>query len=251
MKKSLLATVAAVALIAGAGFAQAEGAKDHGMGAAPAAKSDAAPATRNEPAMKQGADIKSGAQLKGRSETNGAGSAEMKTEPKADTKAEGRDKAKPSTTGQADQKSAPSRSSAEEKSSPSKANESGRSATDNKMGGDKMGADNNKMGNDNKSNAAMDSKGGAGASANLTTEQKTKIRTSVLQSSGAPKVSRSSINFNISVGTVVPRSVHFVTVPETIIEIHPAWRGYSYFVVDDEIIIVEPRTLKIIAVLAV
>ena len=43
-------------------------------------------------------------------------------------------------------------------------------------------------------------------SVNLTTEQKTKIRTTVLQSSSAPKVSRSSINFNISVGTVVPRT---------------------------------------------
>jgi hypothetical protein len=29
------------------------------------------------------------------------------------------------------------------------------------------------------------------------------------------------------------------------------YRGYSYFIVDDEIIIVEPRTLKIIAVLQV
>ncbi len=53
----------------------------------------------------------------------------------------------------------------------------------------------------------------AGASVSLSTEQKTKIRTTVLQSSSAPKVSRSSINFNISVGTVVPRSVHFVSVP--------------------------------------
>ena len=87
-------------------------------------------------------------------------------------------------------------------------------------------------------------KSGGGASVNLTTEQKTKIRTTVMQSSSAPKVSRSSINFNISVGTVVPRSVHFVSVPSTLVEIHPAWRGYSYFVVDDEIIIVEPRTLQ-------
>ncbi len=85
----------------------------------------------------------------------------------------------------------------------------------------------------------------------LTTEQKTKIRTTVLQSSSAPKVSRSSINFNISVGTVVPRTVQFVAVPATIVEIHPAWRGYSYFIVDEEIIIVEPSTLKIVAVLVV
>ena len=73
----------------------------------------------------------------------------------------------------------------------------------------------------------------------------------MIQSSSAPKVSRSRINFNISVGTVVPRTVKFVAVPATLVEIHPAWRGYSYFIVDDEIIIVEPRTLKIVAVLAV
>ena len=93
---------------------------------------------------------------------------------------------------------------------------------------------------------------GGGGAVNLTQEQKSTIRTTVLQSSGAPKVSRSQINFNISVGTVVPRTgVRFVTVPDTIVRIHPAWRGYSYFIVDDEIIIVEPSTFKIVAVLTV
>jgi hypothetical protein len=73
----------------------------------------------------------------------------------------------------------------------------------------------------------------------------------VLQSSSAPKVSRSSINFNISVGTVVPRSVKFVPVPATIVEYYPAYRGHSYFIVDDEIVIVDSRTLRIIAVISV
>ena len=51
---------------------------------------------------------------------------------------------------------------------------------------------------------------------------------------------------------MVPRSgVRFVTVPDTIVEIHPAWRGYSYFIVDEEIIIVEPSSFKIVAVLTV
>src|SRR6185436_9674 len=93
---------------------------------------------------------------------------------------------------------------------------------------------------------------GGGGAVNLTQEQKSTIRTTVLQSSGAPKVSRSQINFNISVGTVVPRSgVRFVTVPDTLVTIHPAWRGYSYFIVDDEIIIVDPNTFRIVAVLTV
>ena len=37
----------------------------------------------------------------------------------------------------------------------------------------------------------------------------------------------------------------------TVVRIHPAWRGYSYFIVDDEIIIVDSRTLQIVAVLVV
>jgi hypothetical protein len=86
-------------------------------------------------------------------------------------------------------------------------------------------------------------------SVNLTSEQKTRIRTTVLQSRSAPRVS--NVNFSLSVGTVVPRSVKVVAVPSTLVEIHPAWRGYMYFIVGDEIIIVEPRTLRIVAVLDV
>lgn len=81
----------------------------------------------------------------------------------------------------------------------------------------------------------------------LTTEQKTTIRNTVINS--GPKVT--NVNFSISVGTVVPRSVRVEPVPVTLIEIHPAWRGYMYFVYNDEIIIVEPKTYKIITVLVV
>ena len=56
MKKSLLATVAAVALIAGTGIASAaEGAKEQ-----PGASAGAA--IKAEPEMKKGADIKAGAE---------------------------------------------------------------------------------------------------------------------------------------------------------------------------------------------
>ena len=92
--------------------------------------------------------------------------------------------------------------------------------------------------------------GGAMRSSNvsLTTEQKTVIRSKVLTSS-APRVT--NVNFDIRVGTVVPRAVRIAPVPVTLIEIEPTWRGYMYFVYADEIIIVEPRTLQIVAVLAV
>jgi hypothetical protein len=84
-------------------------------------------------------------------------------------------------------------------------------------------------------------------STTLNTEQRTKIRETVLRGGNVNRVT--NVNFNIRVGTVVPRSVILVTVPSTIVEIYPAWRGYLYFVVEDEIIIVEPGTLRIVAVI--
>jgi hypothetical protein len=87
-----------------------------------------------------------------------------------------------------------------------------------------------------------------GGAVNLTTEQRTTIRQTVL-TSNAPRAT--NINFSINVGTVVPSSVRIVEVPDTIVRIRPAWKGYRYFVYNDEIIIVEPRTLKIVAVLDV
>jgi hypothetical protein len=82
----------------------------------------------------------------------------------------------------------------------------------------------------------------------LTTEQKTTIRQKVLTSS-APRVT--NVDFDIKVGVVVPRTVRVAPLPVTIIEIQPEWRGYMYFVSGDEIIVVEPGTLRIVAVLEV
>jgi Protein of unknown function (DUF1236) len=89
-----------------------------------------------------------------------------------------------------------------------------------------------------------------GAGAELSTQQRTEVRQTILQSGNVPRISRSEVNINISVGTVVPRSVRLVSIPETIVRIRPAWRGFLYFVVEDEIIVVEPRSLKIVAVIS-
>ncbi|MGP0091761.1 MAG: DUF1236 domain-containing protein [Xanthobacteraceae bacterium] len=88
---------------------------------------------------------------------------------------------------------------------------------------------------------------GSGAAANLSTEQRTRIRETVLKESNAPRVARA--NFSVSVGTVVPDTVHYVGLPAPIVEIYPAWRGYDFFLVGDEIVIVDPRDHRIVAVL--
>jgi hypothetical protein len=265
MKKSLLATVAAVALFAGTGFAVSQGAKDQ-----PAAKGGAE--------MNRGADSKGGAEMKGGADKAdkkadskaGAdvkpGNAQMKSDTKASTtgqgaadqKAQSKD-APPTSKVQAQDKQAPaSRTQAQDKAQDGKAQAQDKQAPATRtQAQDKQAPASRTQAQDSKQQpGATTGQGAAGstqaASApSLTTEQKTKIRTTVIQSSSAPKIQRSQINFNISVGTVVPRTVKFVAVPATLVEIHPAWRGYRYFIVDDEIIIVEPSSFRIVAVLSV
>ncbi len=82
----------------------------------------------------------------------------------------------------------------------------------------------------------------------LTTEQKTTIRQKVLTSS-APRVEH--VDFDVKVGVAVPRTVRVAPLPTTIVEIEPEWRGYMYFVSGDQIIVVEPGSLRIVAVLDV
>lgn len=82
----------------------------------------------------------------------------------------------------------------------------------------------------------------------LTTEQKTRVRERVLHGGSAPRVT--NVNFSIHVGTVVPRSVKVVALPPILVEYYPAYRGYLYFVVEDEIIIVD-RSHRIVAVIEV
>ena len=84
---------------------------------------------------------------------------------------------------------------------------------------------------------------------NITPEHRTQIHDIIIKERSAPRVDH--VEFNVSVGTVVPRSVRLVTVPRQIIEIEPEWRGYEYFMVGDQIVIVNPRSMEIVAVLDV
>ena len=85
---------------------------------------------------------------------------------------------------------------------------------------------------------------GAAGSAKLTTEQRTKI-TSVIRQQ---KVERVNLNVSVSVGTRIPASVHLYPLPQEVIVIYPEWRGYDYILVGDQIVIINPRTHEIVAI---
>jgi hypothetical protein len=47
----------------------------------------------------------------------------------------------------------------------------------------------------------------------------------------------------------VPESVRFHPLPAEVFVIYPQWRGYDYILVGDQILVINPRTHEIVAIL--
>ena len=50
----------------------------------------------------------------------------------------------------------------------------------------------------------------------------------------------------MSVGATIPSSIRLYPVPSDVISIYPRFRGYHFVLVEDEIVIVEPHTRRIV-----
>jgi hypothetical protein len=226
MKNKLLISAAAIALIASGGVASAQ---DKQQGPAHQQAPKAAPAAPKAEMPKAAPKAEMKGEAKG---TTGQASPAEKAAPRAEQKPAG-------TTGQAPAKSE-MKGAADTKADV-------KSRSDNKADmktGTQTKSD-MKAGADAKSNATT-GQGAAGARANLTTEQRTKITTSIKQVNARPAT---NVNFSISIGTRVPRNVHLYPLPVTVVEYYPAWRGYEFILVGDEIVIINPRTFEIVAVI--
>jgi hypothetical protein len=95
--------------------------------------------------------------------------------------------------------------------------------------------------------AEASSPASATATVNMTTTQKTEIHNTIINNRSAPRAT--NININLAVGVAVPSAVQFAPLPPNIVTIEPAWRGYYYFLYGEEIVIIEPGTRRIIAIL--
>jgi Protein of unknown function (DUF1236) len=84
------------------------------------------------------------------------------------------------------------------------------------------------------------------APAALSTEQHVKIR-ETLRGEKAERLT--SVPFSITVGEAIPRTVHRYRLPVSILVYAPQYRDYEYILVGDEILIVDPRTMRIVAVI--
>jgi len=86
-----------------------------------------------------------------------------------------------------------------------------------------------------------------GASVQLSQDQRTKIKDIVVRDRNVARVNNA--NFNVSVGVTVPRTVHVAVLPPEVVTIVPEYRGFDYVLVGDQLLIIDPNTMEIVAIL--
>ena len=75
-------------------------------------------------------------------------------------------------------------------------------------------------------------------------------RTQIVSAIRSEKIQETTnVNFNISVGAVVPTGVRFHPLPPRIVEIYPEWRGYDVILVNGRYVIVRPQTHEIVYII--
>jgi hypothetical protein len=79
----------------------------------------------------------------------------------------------------------------------------------------------------------------------LNAQQQTQVGQAIAQRNVTPLT---NVNFSIAIGTQVPRSVQLRALPSDLVTFVPDYRGYSYFVVEEQIMIVEPASHEIVAI---
>jgi hypothetical protein len=100
--------------------------------------------------------------------------------------------------------------------------------------------------NNQQNTADRSSNTNVNASVNINDQQRTRISTSISHLNVQPL---NNVNFSLSVGTAVPRDVRLQPLPAEVVEVVPQYRGYNFVLVKDEIVIVEPSSYQIVAVL--
>jgi hypothetical protein len=96
-----------------------------------------------------------------------------------------------------------------------------------------------------KPKSATTGQGAAAGSAKLSTDQRGKIVGIIKRN----KVEPAHLTVSVNVGTRVPESVHFYPLPAEVVDVYPQWHGYDYFLLGDQVVIVDPDTHEIVAIL--
>jgi hypothetical protein len=244
MKTKFLIATALASILASAGIANAQDSHEGGRNApsasGPAAASAPEHGAPSAPHAQSQSEPKGAMGKPNGAPNNQTGQSESKGSGKADRADVGKSGA-PNTSAQTEKKAEKAPSAAQN----DKPGAAEKRTNDNKGSADVRSKDDNR-------NAAENRDAKRPASASLSTEQRTKIRETVVHDRNAPRLARSDINISLNVGVRIPRDqIHIrpIPLPETIVEIEPQWRGFLYFLVDDEVVVVDPGTYEVVAVL--
>jgi hypothetical protein len=259
MRNSLLISAAAIALVATSGLANAQsssGTSREQGGAAAQQNSTATPSNR------EGKEPSSG--MKSTHSEEKSGMKSTQSEERSGAQSTQKEEKSGMKSTQSEEKSGAGKSKGAEETNRAEKSKSMNTENDSKRGKDMKAGDRedrngmkaegreDRNGNMNAESKGVTEKnrsqttGQAGASARLSSEQRTKITTVIRGQHVAPV---NNINFSIAVGTRVPRDVSFHPLPAEIVDIYPDWRGYEFILVRDQIIVVDPQTFEIVAVL--
>ncbi len=80
----------------------------------------------------------------------------------------------------------------------------------------------------------------------LTEQQNTRVSQAVRQANVQPLI---NVSFSIAVGTTIPNDVQLHVLPPAMVEVVPEYRGYSFVVVEQEALIIDPDSRAIVAVI--
>lgn len=79
----------------------------------------------------------------------------------------------------------------------------------------------------------------------ISTDKQVRISETLTRERLAPP--QRNLSVSIRVGERIPRNVRVQRLPAAIVSIEPEYRGYDYFTTEEEIVIVEPRTQRIVS----
>jgi hypothetical protein len=288
MTNRFLISVAALALIAGTGFANAQGSRESGGGAqmqsAPSsggggAAGGAAAEHENGKAASPSSGMrseKSPAAGQGqRAEENMPGqksksmSSQNETKGAPDNmKAEGRETgankaAETRQPGRETEKNAQNREGRE-----TEKNAQNREGRESEKNAQMKGRENEKNAETQGNRENMQAQGREGRENNKNAQGRTESSTTVGQAGAGAKLSTeqrtkittiirdehvapvNNVDFSLNVGTRVPRErISLRPLPSEVVTVYPEWRGYEFFLVGDKIVVVDPRSLEIVDIL--
>jgi outer membrane biosynthesis protein TonB len=232
MKNTLLITASVAALVAGIGLASAQGLNE---------RRDAPAAATSEQKAPEGQPDHQKSTLPAKTE---------KLKPAPAPTAQAPEKAKPTPTAQAPEKTekmkpAPIAQAPEKEKSAPTAQVPEKSDTEHRTVGQSPSQGTAPGAAAQKGSAPKGSE--SFAAVPMSTEQNVRFRENM---KGEKAERLTGVPFSISIGDEVPRSVHYYRLPARVVEYAPQYRDFDYILVGDDILILDPRTHRIVAVIS-